>query len=97
MPCPDEYCDMGWVALLGTPEPPPNPHLFEQNLHPAYWAVGGILIAVAVYELVAILSHYVIPTISQGVQRGPRWYRWSLSAGLGVLIYHFLFQGRPKS
>jgi uncharacterized membrane protein YhdT len=72
---------------------PPDPTIYEQNLHPAYWAVGVILIAVAVYELVAVLSHYVIPTISQGVQRGPRWFRWSISLGLVAVVYHFLFQG----
>lgn len=90
-PCPDEYCDLEWTAYLSEPtmpEPPP-----VQDLRPTYWAWGVIFLAVVVWEIVAVLSKYRLPTLSQGVQRGPRWFRWGLALGFAGLIYHLFVQG----
>lgn len=90
-PCADEYCDVDWTAYLSEPTMPAPPP--AQDLRPSYWAWGAIFIAVVVWELVAWLSKKM-PTLSQGVQRGPRWFRWAMALGLSGLIYHLFLQGR---
>ena len=63
------------------PDPAPNPQLA------GYWMWGLIFLAVAIFEVWAVLTHH--RTLSQTVQHGPRWFRWAMGLGLLGLLAHF--------
>ncbi len=72
-------CDEDPSCYASTPVLPSHPTL-------GYWFWGILFLAVAVYELWAVITHH--PTLSQTVQRGPRWFKWALGVGFIALLGH---------
>ena len=60
------------------------------NIKAAMWMWGAVFIAVLVFEAWAIWTGNY--TMSESVWHGPKWFKWVLGAGLGVLIYHLFIQ-----
>jgi len=72
------------IAQIEVPAPPPPPRLDDQRL--GMWVWGLLFLAVAIYEAWAVLTHH--RTLSQVVQRGPRWFRWAIGVGFIALLGH---------
>ena len=89
MPCPDDL-------------PPLPSHDLAQQVIAAPPDMRYVYIAIATLAVVALLLDYWLtkkhqPSMSNGIRKGPRWFRWFSIGALVALAWHLFFQGKGKA